>query len=157
MTTMNIVKECLSNSKNIEENILRMIENDMEDGLDLLKISRNDIEFPTPTFILVENKLTIFLKTIEDYVYDIEILDINLKMKYIEQGRWYNEVDKRVVNKYLLNCSLILLDNNEEFLDYLRKTYNEEKYDDLLKYYLIKKNGWIKPRFNILNLFKINF
>ena len=154
---MNIMKEfCNKNCKNVDDNIFDIIENNMEDGLDLLKITRNDISEDYSSFlILVDKELTIFLKSIEDYVYDIEILDIKLKMEFMERRYWYHP-HKKFVNIFLIKCSLILLDN-PLFLNYLVDTYEEEKYQDLLKYYKISKSGWLKPKFNILNLFKINF
>ena len=152
---MEIVKNyCNENFPEYEQYILKIIENDLDDKLELVYVKQlfmgvNNYSF----YLLMDRNLYDIFNKIQDPLYQMIIVsDDKLKMKFIDE-------DRMAVNKFIVQSSLLILqDDNisKEFRDYLNK--NCENYEDLLKYATIISSGWIKPKFDcvdvILNVFK---
>ena len=154
--TMNIVKEfCNDNFENIEDNIFKIIEEDLDDKLVLAYINR---EYTSKKFHILMNKdLFNIFNTIEDNIYNIsEIDDIKMKMDMMKREINYEEENHLHVNKFIISLSLILLhDNKEDFEKYLND--NCENFEDLLKYATIISSGWIKPKFDCVKVLLNDF
>ena len=148
-----LVNRCNTLYKITREQSFKIIEKDMEDGLELIEVYRTDIRSPPKLRILLQKEFVKFLMGIEDYVYKIRILDINEKIIYLEEEKCYDFEKEILVNRFLINFSLILLRDNEMFLDYLIKTHEMNEIDDLLKYNVANKRGWVRPKFNILRIY----
>lgn len=153
---MNIVKEyCNKNFNNIEDNIFKIIEDDLDDKLILLNVSRDYT--PHNFKILINEDLYNIFNVIEDGAYNlVPINDIKIKMNMMEREINYEDKDKIYVNKFITNVSLISLqDNKDEFEKYLNK--NCKDFTDLLKYATIISSGWIKPKFSCVKVLLNDF
>lgn len=153
MTNLTLIKNyCLQNLQNVEENIFKIISDDMEDGLELVKISRDYID--SSCLLLLDKKLLKIFKSIEDHIYKINIVnDMNKKIKMMEEKIQYYNKDRKIINNFLLkSCFLLIIENNIDFENYLNNHKNVDDVEDLKKYILIIKYGWMKPKFDCINL-----
>jgi hypothetical protein len=150
-----IEKYCNKNFKHYEKNILSLIEKDMDDGMEMVYIKRNDLPNDNGFYILMARELLNIFQNIEDYVYDLEIIDnIKKKIEWMERKQQYLPKDEKIVNKFIVKSSIvILIDNNDNSIK-LRKYLKDncKNYKDLLRYAVIIKSGWIKPKFNCVKV-----
>lgn len=157
-----IKKYCNKEFLEYEKNILKIIESNLDDKLELIRIKLlyMGVAEEKGCFLLIDRNLLNIFENIDDSLFDIvKINDIKLKMRFIKKEEQYNLKDKYVINKFLLQNSILILNTENEntikFRKYLDK--NCENFSELLKYCIIIKNGWLKPKFNCVNILLNSF
>ena len=123
----------------------------MDDKLVLIKFKRDDIPNAKENLMLMESDLYEIFKDV-DFLYSIEIVeDINKKMDMMERRVNYEKEARPYVNMFLTRMSIDrLLEDDERFTKYLGEHCDD--FSDLIKYSQIISNGWIKPKFDCINI-----
>lgn len=154
---MNIVRNyCLKNFPNFEENILKIIESDLDDELELVYIRRETFGLRKPinpeydSFkMLIDKKLLRMFQEI-DYIYVIEIHSEKEKLEWILNEKLFDSNKESQVYSFLSRMSVILLmDHNKEFREYL---INKKNYTKIMDYGNVVNKSWRNPKFNIIEI-----
>ena len=149
---MNTVKSfCFENFQNVEERIFDIIQDDLNDKMILIKFKRDDIPNAKEHFLLMEEELYNIFKDVE-FLYAMEVIDdINKKMDMMERKINYESEARPYVNLFLTRMSIErLLEKDEKFQNYLETNCGD--FSDLIKYAQIISSGWIKPKFNCIDI-----
>lgn len=141
-----MIKEyCLNTFENVEPHIFKYIEEYEKDNLVLIEVEKDSIMFE----MIINKDLVEIFEEVEDYVYKIKIINnFEKKMYYLENEMYFEKNDIIFVNKFLTSMSLILLhEDNINFMKFLQKNAEPDKFIQLLQYAFIHSSGWIKPKF----------
>ena len=152
MNTTSSLQDYLKQFENVDENIIKMIIDDTNDELTLCRLGNS--------YFVVDDKLLELIKSIEKLM-DFHHLDkvdgnMDIKMMFVQLEKNYNQSDNKMLNKYFRLVIKHLFKHNEKNItDYLKNHIKDS--EDLIKYGLIMKNGWLKPKFNIIEVLLNNF
>lgn len=149
-----IEKYCDKNFENVEDNIFKIIDEDMDDHLKLIKVYDGHCTCCNSLlYILLDEELFHNFQNVKDYIYTIEeVKDTLKKDNFIKHKIQYVKKDENRVNNFLIKMSMVLLhDQNDQFINYLKN--HIKQHDIIFDYHKIIQKGWLKPKFNCVNIF----
>ncbi len=152
----NIIIEYLEDFKIVDENIIKIIDEYLKDELTLCKIGNCYVVLDNRLVVLIKKIGSLPEKLIDFYEFNI-VSNTNMKMIFFNKEINYNHFDYFILGKF---CRLIikyLFKFYPEEITFYIRNYITKNQENLIKYGLLMNNGWIKPKFNVIDILLNDF